>query len=252
VQVDPGILLGEGSFAWSPKSDALVVQGMVNGGAQLYDVRGSQLWKREQPGKQVLLEPWIVGFIDPGHLLAHHVPAKGEPDGFETLDLQGQVVDTWTASKQRRGGSINSDRHLLAVFSDFAQSELLIIDYPSKKVMRIQSDPTWLYRDGARSALATAYFAENGKTICTVGKRRKPRYARPMLGRRLRSEDPSMSDSWEVRPPPRAPKARAVCSRKAGCWETTELLVKHFPAAAWFGIFAPALRSPSRPRRCST
>jgi len=169
VQVDSGMLLGAGSLAWSPKSDALVVQGMVNGGAQLYDVRGSQLWKREHPGKQVLLEPWIVGFIDPDHLLAHHVPAKGEPDGFETLDLQGQVVDTWTASKQWRGGSINSDRHLLAIFSDFAQSKLLIIDYPSKKVMRIQSDPTWLYRDGNRSALATAYFAESGKTICTVG-----------------------------------------------------------------------------------
>jgi WD40 repeat protein len=169
AQVDPGILLGEGSLAWSPKSDALVVQGMLSGSAQLYNVRGSQLWKREHPGKQVLLEPWIVGFIDPDHLLAHHVPTKGGPDGFETLDLQGQVVDTWTASKQWRGGSINSDRHLLAVFSDFAQSKLLIIDYPSKKVMRIQSDPTWLYRDGGRSALITAYFAQNGKTICTVG-----------------------------------------------------------------------------------
>jgi WD40 repeat protein len=169
VQAEPRILLGEGSLAWSPGSDALVVQGMLNGGAQLYNVRGDQLWKRDHPGKQVLLEPWIAGFIDPGHLLAHHVPAKGEPEGFDTLDLQGQVVDTWTAPKQWRGGSINSDRQLLAVFSDFAQSKLLIIDYPSKKVLQINSGATWLYRDGGRSALATAYFAESGKTICTVG-----------------------------------------------------------------------------------
>jgi WD40 repeat protein len=169
AQVDPGILLGEGSLAWSPRSDALVVQGMVNGGAQLYNVRGDQLWKRDHPGKQVLLEPWIVGFIDPGHLLAHHVPARGDPDGFDTLDLDGQVVDTWTASKQWRGASIDSGRHLLAVFSDYAQSKLLVIDYPSKKVLQINSGSTWLYRDGGRSALATAYFAESGKTICTVG-----------------------------------------------------------------------------------
>jgi hypothetical protein len=40
------------------------------------------------------------------------------------------------------------------------------------------------------------------------------------------------SASWKAHPPPRAPTVRASCSRKAGCWETTGLVVKHFPAAA--------------------
>ena len=171
IQLDPGAVSSEGDLVWSPNSDALLVQvgSLFNGSANLYNLRGDALWKLDHPKSKPWLAPWIVGFLDTEHLLAHHVLSNGSASGFDTMDLQGHVTDTWTTSKEWNGAVLNSDRHLLAVFSDQEQSKLLIVDYSSKKVFPIKSDPTWLYRDGNRSWRISAYFAESGKTICTVG-----------------------------------------------------------------------------------
>jgi hypothetical protein len=79
------------------------------------------------------------------------------------------VIDTWSAPKNWTSAVINPDRRLLAAFSGDLRTKMLIIDYPSKKVIQTESNPTWLYRDGDRSVGAAWYFAEAGKTICAVG-----------------------------------------------------------------------------------
>jgi hypothetical protein len=146
----------------------LLVQGLFAQSARLYSVRGDELWKRDHPRLPRLLPQWI-GFLDAGHLLAHHVTAKGKAAGFDTLDLQGQVVDTWNAPENWTNAAINPDRRLLAVLSGDLRSKMLIIDYPSRKVIRTESNPTWLYPDGSRSESSSWYFAEAGKTMCAVG-----------------------------------------------------------------------------------
>jgi hypothetical protein len=169
IELDAGVPLTEGSLVWSPNSDALVGQDRFAPDASLYSVRGQGLWKRDQTYQHPLLGPWIVGFLDPGHLLAQHITAKEKLDGFDTLDLQGQVVDTWPSPGKWTPAAISSDRHLLAVFSGDVRSKLLIVEYPSKKVLESKSNPTWLYRDGGRSASASWYFADTGNAVCAVG-----------------------------------------------------------------------------------
>jgi WD40 repeat protein len=169
VQLEPRALLGEGSLAWSPNSDALVVEGLFAQSAKLYNVRGDELWKSDHPRLGGLLPQWIVGFLDPGHLLAYHISAKGKAAGFDTLDPQGRVIDTWSAPKNWTSAAINPDRRLFAAFSGDLRIKLLIIDYASKKVVQSESNATWLYRDGNRSVGAAWYFAEAGKSICAVG-----------------------------------------------------------------------------------
>lgn len=171
IQIDPGAVSGQGDLVWSPNSGALLAEVGSPGAqsAKLYNLRGEELWERDGPRSKPFVYPWIIGFLDAGRLLAYHVLKNGSASGFDTMDLQGHVIDTWNAPKGWNGAVINSDRHLLAVFSDQEQSKLLIVDYSSKKVVPIKSDPTWLYRNGSRSFRISAYFAENGKTICTNG-----------------------------------------------------------------------------------
>jgi hypothetical protein len=169
VELDAGVPLTEGSLLWSPNSDALVGQDRFAPNASLYSVRGQEFWKRDQPHQHPLLGPWVIGFLDPGRALAQHITAKEKLDGFDTLDLQGQVVDTWAAPGKWTPAAISSDRHLLAVFSDDVRSKLLIVDYPSKKVLESSSNPTWLYRDGGRSVSSFWYFADSGNAVCAVG-----------------------------------------------------------------------------------
>jgi hypothetical protein len=143
------------------------MQGLFAQSAKLYSVQGNELWKRDHP--RLGLPQWIIGFLDAGHLLAHHITDKGKAAGFDTLDLQGKVIDSWTAPANWTSAAMNADRRLLAAFSGDVRSKMLIIDYPSRQVIQSESNPTWLYRDGGRSESASWYFAEAGKTICAVG-----------------------------------------------------------------------------------
>jgi hypothetical protein len=141
IHSDPGMPIFWGPD-WSPSSDALLV-GEAAGG--------------------------VLGFIDGEHLLARAVPGKGKPPAFDTLDLEGRVIDTWPAQKQWELAAISPERHLLAVFSDSDQSKTILIDYASKRLIQTKSNPTWLYQDGNRSQGIWEYFAESGKTLCLIG-----------------------------------------------------------------------------------
>jgi hypothetical protein len=66
VQVEPGILLGEGSLAWSPTSDALVVQGRANGSAEKiaeYErfLEGAPAAASAHGSRVVLTQSWVLG-----------------------------------------------------------------------------------------------------------------------------------------------------------------------------------------------
>jgi hypothetical protein len=172
IHIDPGAPIACGPV-WSPNSDAVLVGEFAGkqGIAKLYSIRGTQLW--EHDGLRVELFSYnpaggVFGFLDPEHLLARESPKDGKA-GFETLDLEGHVIDTWPAPKQWELAALNPNRHLLAVFADHIQSKTLVIDYPSKKMLQTRSNPTWLYQDGGRSAGVWQYFAEGGKTLCSVG-----------------------------------------------------------------------------------
>jgi hypothetical protein len=158
---------------WSPNSDAVLVGESAahkRGIAKLYSVRGNQLWEHVNAGQTMWdADGGVFGFLDPEHLLARQISDKGKPVGFETLDLQGHVIDTWPEQKQWHVAAMNPDRHLVAVFPDRYLSKTLIIDYPSKRVIQTKSNPTWLYPGGGRSQGVLEYFVEAGKTICTVG-----------------------------------------------------------------------------------
>jgi hypothetical protein len=174
IHIDPGMPIFWGP-EWSPTSDALLVgeaAGFKHGVAKLFDLQGKVLWQRNGPG----VELWsrdpaggTFGFIDSEHLLARSIPGKGKPAAFDTLDLEGRVIDTWPTRKQWEFAAMNPDRHLLAVFSDSDQSETIVLDYASKRVIQTKSNPTWLYQDGNRSQGIWEYFAESGKSLCLVG-----------------------------------------------------------------------------------
>jgi hypothetical protein len=66
VQVEPGILLGEGSLAWAPTSDALVVQGMVTGTSEKiaeYErfLEGAPAAASAHGSRVVLTQSWVLG-----------------------------------------------------------------------------------------------------------------------------------------------------------------------------------------------
>ncbi len=109
----------------------------------------------------------IFGFLDSKHLLAISTPAKGMPAAFETLDLQGQVVDTSTVPKHWTVADISPERGLLAVLTDHA-SKTLVVDYTSKKVILTRDNPhsnyAYFYEGGRWQ-----YFTQSGKTLCSVG-----------------------------------------------------------------------------------
>jgi WD40 repeat protein len=174
IHIDPGMPIFWGPD-WSPDSRSILVgeaAGSKHGIAKLFDLQGKVLWQRNGPG----VELWsrdpaggALGFIDGEHLLARSIPGKGKPAAFDTLDLEGRVIDAWSPRKQWEFAAINPDRHLLAMFSDSDQSETIVIDYASKRVIQTKSNPTWLYRDGNRSQGIWEYFTESGKTLCLVG-----------------------------------------------------------------------------------
>jgi WD40 repeat protein len=171
IHIDSGMPIFWGP-EWSPNSGAVVGASAAHkqGLAKLYSVRGNQLWEHVNTGQTIWdADGGVFAFLDPGPLLARQISDKGKPAGFETLDLQGQVIDTWPEQKQWQVAAINPDRHLVAVFPDRSLSKTLIIDYPSKRVIQTKSNPTWLYEGGGRSQGVLEYFVEAGKTICTVG-----------------------------------------------------------------------------------
>jgi hypothetical protein len=120
VQIHPG-LRPVGSPAWSPNSSAVLVQGFANnrnpsnGIVKLWDLKGDELLHRDGPGfSEDRPVGGIFGILDPEHLLARSIPVKGTPAAFETINLQGQVVDTWTVPKHWTVVDISPDRGLLA------------------------------------------------------------------------------------------------------------------------------------------
>jgi hypothetical protein len=108
---------------------------------------------------------WTFGFLDSKHFLARRTPAKGMPAFFETINLQGQVVDTWAVPKHWTVADLNPERGPVAVLTERA-SKTLVIDYASKKVLLATDNPYgYLGRQGG----SWRYFTESGKTLCSVG-----------------------------------------------------------------------------------
>jgi len=167
IEIDPGLYPTEGA-GWSPHSDSFFVQGLAsnprgtNAGwiAKLWNLRGEELSHHD--GRA------IFGFLDAEHLLARGIPAKTTNGAFETIDLNGQVVDTWAAPEHWMVVDISSDRHLLAVLPDDQATQTLVVDYPSKKVVLTQDNP---YQDLSKSRgnQTREFFAEGGRTLCSVG-----------------------------------------------------------------------------------
>jgi hypothetical protein len=167
---------------WSPDSTTVLVEGFANNPltppvdaiAKLWDLRGDELLRRPAPGLAVGLsvDPpvgGIFGFLDSKHLLARRIPAKGMPPTFETLDLQGQVVDTWTVPKHWEVADISPERGLLAILTDQA-SKTLVVDHLSRKVILTRDNPGGFQGYGNSSLYGRwQYFTESGKTLCSVG-----------------------------------------------------------------------------------
>jgi hypothetical protein len=106
----------------------------------------------------------IFGFLDPDHLLARPISAKGTPVAFETISLHGQVVDLWTVPKHWTVVDISRDRGLLAVLPKQAPKTLMV-DSTTKKVVLAKDNPHGY--PGYEGSWQ--YFTEGGKTLCSVG-----------------------------------------------------------------------------------
>ena len=117
----------------------------------------------------------IFGFLDSKHLLALRTPAKGMPTAFETLDLQGQVVDTWTVPKHWTVADISPERGLLAILTDQA-TKTLVVDHTSKKVILARDNPpgfeVYAFLRGIRPL---AVFHAERKDVVFGGERRNGR-----------------------------------------------------------------------------
>lgn len=174
IQIDPGLYSAEGAV-WSPNSDSFYVQGIAAGNSlgpkarltvKLFNLRGEELLRRDEPLKDPRVP--MFGFLDTEHLLSGGTLSK-RTVGLETIDLQGQVVDTWTPPKQWRVVDMSPDRHLLAVLSDDQATKTLVVDYPSKKVIltKDNSYPDLSLGGGYRET--SQFFTEGGKTLCSVG-----------------------------------------------------------------------------------
>jgi hypothetical protein len=177
VQIDPG-LRPHGNLAWSPDSATVLVEGFSKnppsrspeGIAKLWNLRGDELVSRRGPGLSIDGPVGgVFGFVDSKHLLAHRSAAQRLPAAFETVDLNGQVVDTWTVPKHWTVADISPERGLLAILSDGA-SKTLVVDHLSKKVILARENPVG-YVDGYHPAVGgrLQYFTESGKTLCSVG-----------------------------------------------------------------------------------
>lgn len=173
VQIDPGVRRVVGPI-WSPNSAAVLVQGIApdsrrpytNGIGKLWDLKGKELLRRDGPGFSADGPVGgTFGFLDAEHLLARRIPAKGTPAAFETINLRGQVVATWTVPKHWKIVDISPDRGLLAVLPEYAP-KTLIVDYASKKVVLAKGNP---HGDLGQDGGSFEYFTEGGKTMCSVG-----------------------------------------------------------------------------------
>jgi hypothetical protein len=105
----------------------------------------------------------VFGFLDPEHLLAHRLPAKGTSAAFETVDLHGQVLDTWTVPKHWTIVDISPDKRRLAVVPDEHFSKTLVVDYPSMNVVLKKGNPY-----GGGSGSSWQFLTEAGRTLCSV------------------------------------------------------------------------------------
>ena len=167
-----------GNPAWSPDSASVLVEGFakhrpglpVDSIAKLWDLRRDELLSRHGPGLTGDGPVGgIFGFLDSTHLLARGIPAKGMPDAFETLDLQGRVVDTWTVPKHWQVADISPTRGLLAILTD-RDAKTLVVDHQSKKVILTRDNPNGFQANGNPGMYGRLqYFTESGKTLCSVG-----------------------------------------------------------------------------------
>jgi hypothetical protein len=129
----------------------------------------------------------VFGFLDPEHLLAHRLPAKGTSAAFETVDLHGQVLDTWTVPKHWTIVDISPDKRRLAVVPDEHFSKTLVVDYPSMNVVLKKGNPY-----GADPEVLGSFSQRLGER-CVRWKcchpTRPVRRLHEMLGRGYRQED---------------------------------------------------------------
>lgn len=183
VQIDPG-LQPTANLAWSPDSATVLVEGFArnpgnppsllpDGIAELWNLRGEEVLRLLRTPAPLVDGPpgGIFGFVDSKHLLARRIPVKGMPSAFETTDLQGQVVDTWTVPKHWTVADISPERGLLAILTDQA-SKTLVVDSASKKVILSKANPSGNLGYGfplQASGGSWQYFTERGKTLCSVG-----------------------------------------------------------------------------------
>jgi hypothetical protein len=162
VQIGPGM---PEALYWSPDSRSVAVQAIpatrshFNAGTfvtKVYNLRGELLWTGPPSGR-------IMGFVEPGRLLAEHAFGKA---GFDTIDMRTSAVTAWPASRHWRFGAINPDRHLVAMFPDTERTKTLIVDYATGKVLRSIKNQLWLDPFRGLEGAPSVYFAEHGKAVC--------------------------------------------------------------------------------------
>jgi hypothetical protein len=172
VEIDPG---RQNALLWSPDSESLVVQtnvGRGHGVSKMYNLRGELVWTGP------LSEP-ILGFIAPGRLLARHVKADGKIAGFDTIDIRTSAVTLWRAPRNGHFAAIDSERGLVAMFTDSEGSKTLIVDYTTGKVVQSVKNQVQTTFQGSTcygdefsicdmndSTAPGVHFTENGKTLC--------------------------------------------------------------------------------------
>lgn len=184
VQIDPGTPV---AALWSRDSESVVVQanlGRRAGPPKIYNLRGELVWTGPQ-------SEGVLGFIQPGRLLARQAKAHGRSAGFDTIDIRTSAVTPWHSPRHGDLAAIDSERGLLAMFPDSEGSKTLIVDSAAGKVVQSvkNQNQTSLedfgqivergpgdsigcdYEAGCPPFFTTfvpprVYFAENGKTLC--------------------------------------------------------------------------------------
>jgi hypothetical protein len=84
------------------------------------------------------------------------------------MDLHGRVTDTWILSQHGIVAGMNPDRNLLAMVSRDSH-KMLIIGYPSRKVVQTRINSTGIDRNVVPElTIPKILFTESGKTLCSV------------------------------------------------------------------------------------
>ncbi len=138
VHITPGMPLGWEPH-WSPGSDTVAVQAIratradppnhAGTAAEVYDLRGKLQWTGPPAGP-------IIGFVQPGLLLAWHANGKARMEGFDSIDVGTSAITPWPVSPHWRVEAISPDRQLVAVFPDAEGSKTLIVAGRSGKVLQ--------------------------------------------------------------------------------------------------------------------